>query len=103
MRINRIIVNFRMLLNNLVYTQGSLSYFEKEPWLRLVTWKCVSISCTEEVGPPLNFVDWTMKNYLGSGENSFLKMALEFLSWVQTVLLSASYDNIIVKAKQDIV
>ena len=30
-------------------------------------------------------------------------MALELLSWVQTVLLSASYDNIILKAKQDIV
>ena len=65
MRIDRIIVNFRMLLNNLVYTQGSLSCFEKELWLRLVTWKCVSINDTAGVGPPLNFVDWTMKNYFG--------------------------------------
>ena len=65
MRIDRIIVNFRMLLNNLVYSQGSLSFFEKEPWLRLVTWKCVSINGTAGVGPRLNFVDWTMKNYFG--------------------------------------
>ena len=62
----------------------------------------MSINCTGEVGPPLNFVDWTMKNYLGQGENSCLKMALEFLSCVQTALLPASYDNIILKAKQDI-
>ena len=34
------------------------------------------------------------------GENSCFKMALEFLSCVQTALLWASYDNIIFKAKQ---
>ena len=41
-----------------------------------------------------------MKYYLGLGENFCFKMALEFLSCVQTALLSASYDNIILKAKQ---
>ena len=46
-------------------SQCSLSSFEKEPWLRLVTWNCVSINCAVVVGPPLNFVDWTMKYYLG--------------------------------------
>ena len=49
--------------------QGSLSCVEKEPWLRrwlrLVTWKCLSINCAAGIGPPLNFVDWMMKYYLG--------------------------------------
>ena len=45
-------------------SQGSLSCFEKELWLRLVTWKNVSINCAALVGPPLNFVDRTMKYYL---------------------------------------
>ena len=46
-------------------SQGFLSCFEKEPWLRLVTWKCVSVNCTAAVSPPLNFVNRTMKKYLG--------------------------------------
>ena len=46
-------------------SQGSLSCFEKGPWLRLVTWKCVSIKCTAGVGPQIHFVDWTMKYPLG--------------------------------------
>ena len=46
-------------------SQGSLSCFEKEPWLWLVTWKYVSINCTAMVGPQINFVDWTMKYHLG--------------------------------------
>ena len=36
----------------------------------------------------------------GVGEDSCLKMRLEFLSCVQTASLSACYDNIILKAKQ---
>ena len=43
----------------------SLSSLEKEPWLPLVTWKCVLINCAAGVGSPLNFVHWTMKYYLG--------------------------------------
>ena len=46
-------------------SQGSFSSLEKEPWLRLVTWKCVLINCAAGVDPPLNFVHWTMKYYLG--------------------------------------
>ena len=43
-----------------------------------------------------------MQYYLGWGENSSFKIAIEFLSLLQTALLSASYDKIILKAKQDI-
>ena len=46
-------------------SQDSLSSFEKEPWLQLVTWKCVSIKCAAGVGPQINFVDGTMKYHLG--------------------------------------
>ena len=51
-------------------SQGSLSCFEKERWLRLVTRKCVSINCAAEVGlligPSLNLADWRkMRYYLG--------------------------------------
>ena len=76
-----------------------LSRFEKEPWLQLVTWKCVSVNCAAGVGSdasPLNFVDWTIKYYLRQGENYRFIMALEFLSCVQTALLSASYDNALI-------
>ena len=48
-------------------SQGSLSFFEKEPWLQLVTWKCVSVNCAAGVGSdasPLHFVDCTIKYYL---------------------------------------
>ena len=48
-------------------------------------------------GSPLHFVDWTMKYYLGLGENSFFKIVLEFQSWLQSVLLSASFYSIILK------
>ena len=60
----------------------------------------MSINYAAGVGLPLNFVDWTMEYYLGWGENSFFKIAIEFLSFLQTALLSASYDKIILKAKQ---
>ena len=46
-------------------SQGCLSSFEKEPWLRLVTWKYVTIKCAPGVCPQINFVDWTMKYHLG--------------------------------------
>ena len=62
----------------------------------------MSINCSAGVSPPLNFVDCTMQYYLGWGENSSFKIAIEFLSLLQTALLSASYDKIILKAKQDI-
>ena len=75
------------LIGLLLWTCWHFIFSEKEPWLRLVTWKCVSISCAAGVGPPLNFVDWTMKYYLGRGENYCFKMALEFLSCEQTPLL----------------
>ena len=39
----------------------------------------MSINCPALVGPPLNFVDRTMKYYLRQGENSSFKMALEFV------------------------
>ena len=45
-------------------SQGSLFSLEKEPWLPLVTWKCVLINCAAGVGPPLNFVHCTIKYYL---------------------------------------
>ena len=34
-------------------SKGSLSFFEKEPWLRLFMWNCVPINCSAGVGPPL--------------------------------------------------
>ena len=43
-------------VNSQPRSQGSLSCFEKEPWLRLVAWKCVAINCAAGVDPPLNFV-----------------------------------------------
>ena len=46
-------------------SQSSLSCFEKEPRLRLVKWKCVSINCEAGVGPQINFVFGTMKYHLG--------------------------------------
>ena len=76
-------------------SQGSLSCFEKDQ--TLVMWKWVLINYAARAGPPLHFVDWTMKYCLGQGENSFLKTVLEFLSWLQSVLLSASFYSIILK------
>ncbi len=54
------------------------------------------------MGAQQNFVNGTTENYLGEGEieAGFSKMALEFLSCVQSALLSAGYDNIILKVKQ---
>ena len=60
----------------------------------------MSIYCAGGVSPPLNFVDWTMEYYLGWGENSCFKIAIEFPSSLQTALLSACYDKLILKAKQ---
>ena len=56
----------------------------------------MSINCATGVGPLLNFDEWTMEYFLGWGENSYFMMALEFLSCLQTALLSANYDNILV-------
>lgn len=54
------------------------------------------------MGAQQYFVYGTTKNYLGEGEieAGFSKMALEFLSCVQSALLSAGYENIILKVKQ---
>ena len=41
-----------------------------------------------------------MEYYLGWGENSCFKIAIEFPSSLQTALLSACYDKLILKAKQ---
>ena len=55
------------------------------------------INYAARAGPPLHYVDWTMKYCLGEGENSFLETVLEFVSWLQSVLLSASFYSIILK------
>ena len=55
------------------------------------------MNCAAGVSPPLKFVDWTMEYYLGW---CCFKIAIEFLSCLQTALLSASYDKIILKAIQ---
>lgn len=55
------------------------------------------INYAARAGSPLHFVDWMMKYYLGQGENSFFKITLEFLSWLQSALFSAGYDSIILK------
>ena len=44
---------------------GFSLFLRERALLRLVTWKRVSINFSLGVGPPLNFVDWTMKCYLG--------------------------------------
>ena len=76
-------------------SKGSLTSFEKAGHVEM----CVN-NCAAEEGPPVNFVYWTMKYYLGQGENSCFKMAVEFLSCEQTALLSAtSNDNITLQAK----
>ena len=58
-------VTFRHLLEAFEATSfpGSFLYFEKVPWLRLVTCLCMPTEAAQRVGPQLNFV-----NILWGGE-----------------------------------
>ena len=64
-------------------SQGSLSCFEKELWLRMVAWKCVK-NCAAGVGPPLNFVDWKTTTW---GRMKILTSQRRFSFWVACKLL----------------
>ena len=55
----------------------------------------------QRVGPQQNFADSTIQFCLGQGETDpVFKMALSFLSDLQSALLSAGYADVILKVKQ---